>query len=105
MIDSKEMAKRPRDNFDFCLAQEEGIALAAWNDNTIVSLVSTVDPVMPIVKATRWIAKDVQKKQLDQPFMVSQYKHSMGGVDRMDQNIDTHIRSKKVVVACFCVYS
>ena len=42
---------------------------------------------MPIVKATRWIAKDAQKKQVDQPFMVSQYNHFMGGVDRMDQNI------------------
>ena len=65
---------------------------------TINSLVSTVDPVMPIVKATRWIAKDEQKKQVDQPFMVSQYNHFMGGVDRMDQNIDNYrmrFRSKK----------
>ena len=51
---------------------------------TINSLVSAVDPVMPIVKATRWIAKDAQKKQVDQPFMVSQSNHFTGGVDRMD---------------------
>ena len=53
---------------------------------------------MPIVKATRWIAKDAQKKQVDQPFMVSQYNHCMGVVDRMDQNIDNYrmgVRSKK----------
>ena len=58
------MAKRPRGSFDFCLKQGEGIALTTWNDNTVVSLVSTVVPVMPIVKATRWIAKDAQKKQV-----------------------------------------
>ena len=76
----------------------EGIALTTWNDNTVLSLVSTVDPVMPIVKATRWIAKDAQKKQVDQPFVVSQYNHFMGGVDRMDKNIDNYkmgVRSKK----------
>ena len=98
LIDSKEMAKRPRGSFDFCLKQREGIALTTWNDNTVVSLVSTVDLVMPIVKATRWIAKDTQNKQVNQLFMVSQYNHFMGGVDRMDQNIDNYrmgVRSKK----------
>ena len=59
------MAKRPRGSFDFCLKQGEGNVLTTWNDNTVVSLVSTVDPVMPIVKATRWIAKYAQKKQVD----------------------------------------
>ena len=58
LIDSKEMAKRLRGSFDFCLKQGEGIALTTCNNNTVVSLVSTVDPVMPIAKATRWIAKD-----------------------------------------------
>ena len=66
------------------------MALTTWNDNTVVSLVSTVDPVMPIVKATRWIAKDAREKQVDQPFMVSQCNHFMGDVDRMDQNIDNY---------------
>ena len=32
---------------------------------TMNSLLSTVDPVMPIVKDTRWFAKDAQKKQVD----------------------------------------
>ena len=57
---------------------------------TINSLVSAVDPVMPTVKATRWIAIDAQKKQVYQPFMVSQSNHFMGGVDRMDHNIDNY---------------
>ena len=71
---------------------------------TINSLVSAVDPVMPILKATRWIAKDAQKNQVDQSFIVSQSNHFMGVIDRMDQNIDNYrmgVRSKKVVVACF----
>ena len=92
------MAKRPRGSFDFCLEQGEGIALTTWNDNTVVLLVSTVDPVMHIVKTTCWIAEDAQKKQVDQPFMVFQYNYFMGGVDRMDQNIDNYrmgVRSKK----------
>ena len=61
-------------------------------------MTTLVDPVMPIVKATRWIAKDAQKKQVGQPFMVSLSNHFMGGVDRMDQNIDNYrmvVRSKK----------
>ena len=66
---------------------------------TINSLVSAVDPVMPIVKATHWIAKDAQKeKQVDQPFMVSLSNHFMSDVDGLDQNIDNYrmgVRSKK----------
>ena len=53
---------------------------------------------MPVTKATRWIAKEKQKKQIDQPFKVSQYNRNMGGIDRMDQNIDNYrldVRSKK----------
>ena len=78
------MAERPRGSFDFCLEQGEGIVLATWNHNTDVSLVSTVDPVMPVMKATRWIAEEKQKKQIDQPFTVSQYNRFIGGIDRMD---------------------
>ena len=33
LIDSKEMAKRPKGCFDFCLEKGEGIALTTWNDN------------------------------------------------------------------------
>ena len=98
LIDPNEMAKSARGSFDFCLEQGEGILLATWNDNTVVSLVSTVDPVMPVTKATRWIAKEKQKKQVDQSFTVSQSNRYMGGVDRMDQNIDNYrmgVRSKK----------
>ena len=65
---------------------------------TIHLLVSAVDHVMSIVKATHWIAKDAQKKQVDQPFMMSLSNRFMGGVDRMDQNIDNYrmeVRSKK----------
>ena len=65
---------------------------------TINSLVSVVHPVMPIVKATRLIAKDARKKQVDQLFTVSQSNHFMGGIDRMDQNIDNYrmgVPSKK----------
>ena len=62
LIDPKEMAKRAKGSFDFCLEQGEGILLATWNDNRVVSFVSTFDLVMPVTKATRWIAKEKQKK-------------------------------------------
>ena len=98
MIDPNEMAKRARGSFDFCLEQGERILLGTGNDNTIVSLGSTFNPVIPVPKATRWIARKKQKKQVDQPFTVSQYNRYMDGVDRMDQNIDNYrmsVRSKK----------
>ena len=53
LIDPKEMAKSPRGRFDLCHEQGEEIVLATRNDNTVVSLMSTVDPVMPVMKATR----------------------------------------------------
>ena len=101
LIDSKEMAKCPRGSFDFCLKQGEGIALTTWNDNTIVSLVSTVDPAMSIVKATRWIAKDAQKKQVDQPFMVFQYNHLHRPHGPNIDNYRMLVRSKKLWWAVF----
>ena len=71
---------------------------------TINSLVSVVHPVMPIVKATRWIAKDAQKKTSGltfhgvpvQPFYWWCRPH--GPKHRQLQNGSP---IKKVVVACF----
>ena len=100
------MGKRPRGSFDFCLEEGERIVLATWNDSTVVSQVSTVDPVMPVMKATRWIAKEKQKKLIDQPFTESQYNRFISGVDHMDQHIKNYrmgVRSKNLVVAYFCV--
>ena len=80
--------------------------LTPWNDNTVVTQVSAVNPFTLIMKATRCIAKEAQKKQVNQPFMVSQYIHFMRGMDSMDRNIDNYrmkVRSKKVVAVYCCL--
>ena len=81
--------------------------VGTWNDNTVASLVSTVDPVMPVIKVTRWIAKEKQKKTERsifycipvQPFYGRSRPHGP-----KHQKLQNGSPFKKVVVACFCVY-
>ena len=52
LVDAKEIAKRSRGSFGFCL-ERNGMVLVTWNDKTVVSLVSTVDPIQLVTKVKK----------------------------------------------------
>ena len=69
-----------------------------WNDNSVVTVVSNVHGVFPLQKAERWSRVEKRHVEIDQPNAIKLYNSSMGGTDRMDQNIAAYrigIRSKK----------
>lgn len=96
--DAKSMEKKKRGYFEYCSDVRNDITVTAWHDNRIVLTVSSCDSTCPEKKVDRWISSEKKKMAVNQPLVVSQYNKFMGGVDRMDQNIDNYrvgIRSKK----------
>ena len=69
-----------------------------WTDNSVVTVVSNVHGVFPLQKARRWSGVQKRHVEIDQPNAIKLYNLSMGGTDRMDQNIAKYrigIGSKK----------
>ena len=82
-----EFKKRPRGTFEHRFEKNIGCVIARWRDNNIVTVGSTVHPVKPLVKATRYSRAERKRVQIDLPSLVQRYNESMGGVDQMDHNI------------------
>lgn len=56
------------------------------------------DFIEPLSKVKRWSAKDKQKVDILQPLLFNHYNSSMGGVDLLDQAVNTYrilIQGKK----------
>ncbi|KAK6188726.1 hypothetical protein SNE40_004845 [Patella caerulea] len=97
-MDIKAIEKQPRGTYDFRSDNCKGIILTRWNDNNVVSLISNKYGIQPVGTATRWSKKDGKRVGIRQPNVVKHYNSTMGGVDRLDQNIGLYrcgINSKK----------
>ena len=82
----------------YCKDRSSGTLLVRWNDNSVVTIASTVAGVSPTGRARRWSAKEKKEIEIPIPEAIAQYNSYMGGVDRMDQNLGLYrisIRSKK----------
>ena len=90
LVDPKVMSKRPRGRYDICLEESRNLLLVTWNNNTVVLLLLTIDAMLPLAKGTWWISKEKKKMPVDQPDTISKCHQLLGGVDRMDQNIDNY---------------
>ena len=70
-----------------------------WHGNKIIMQHSFKQSwVAPPQIAKRWSRAEAKRVEISQPFMVKHYNQTMGGVDRMDHNVDKYrisIRSKK----------
>ena len=102
------MKKEVRGSYDYKRDPKSGLILVRWQDNNVVTVVSTVHGTFPLSKAPRWSRAEKSRVQLDQPFAISQYNKGMGGVDRLDQNVASYrisIRTKEVVVAIISIHA
>ena len=93
-----EMQKMKRGSFDLATDVRNGLTVVRWNDNNVVNLVSNKVGVNPLQVAKRWSRAESRRIEIPQPFIIKHYNETMGGVDRMDQNVNqyrTSIRSKK----------
>lgn len=98
VMESKQLGKKTRGEFDFRQDTANNLILAKWHDNAVVSLVSNCHGVNPVGNATRWSAKDKKSISVTVPSMIQKYNKCMGGTDLMDRNISNYritIRMKK----------
>lgn len=86
----KETAKLGRGYMASKSVQGSDIHVTKWVDNSVVSVASTVYGMSPVTKALRYSAVEQKKVEVPRPLVVAKYNHSMGGVDRMDENISLY---------------
>ncbi|VEN42899.1 unnamed protein product, partial [Callosobruchus maculatus] len=98
-LPSKAVVKKsPRGTYDYLTDTNTNISITSWNDNTPFLIISSCDTVLPVREVNRWISSEKKKLPVPQPNVVGQYNKFMGGVARMDQNVNNYrinIRSKK----------
>ena len=98
LIDIKHIEKQPRGTYDHNCDNSRGVVMARSNDNSVVTVISNFYGVEPMQSASRWSQKESKRINIPQPYAIKQYNQTMGGVDRLDQNVEDYrsgIRSKK----------
>ncbi|XP_046688068.1 piggyBac transposable element-derived protein 3-like [Homalodisca vitripennis] len=94
----KDMQNESRGSFQCKIEKEDGIFVARWKDNSVVTVASTSYGIEPIASVKRFSQSEKKYLHIQQPFVIKQYNHHMGGTDLMDEDISTHrigIRGKK----------
>lgn len=100
---TKRLAKRG--DFQYYYSAASKIVVIQWYDNKIVTVASNGFGVNPTLTVKRWSKTSNKIIQIQQPNAIAQYNKSMGGTDRMNQNINNYriaIRSKKWY---WCIFS
>ncbi|XP_070173741.1 piggyBac transposable element-derived protein 3-like [Littorina saxatilis] len=98
MRDATRFAKEDRGALDFRHDRRSNVLVVEWNDNSVVTVASNCDRVMPLARVRRWSRAQRQFVQIEQPDLIRVYNATMGGVDRADQNINAYrisLRTKK----------
>lgn len=96
--DKNKMKKKERGAFDVVYDAKNKIAVTRWKDNAVVTVASTISADKPLLKATRWSAKEKKRVSVPQPNVINLYNRGMGGTDRADQSIGAYrinVRRKK----------
>lgn len=92
------MEKKARGTFESVIDKDDGILFLRWIDNGVVTAASTCFGVHPLTNARRFSRAEKKVVQMPVPNAIAKYNRSMGGTDRMDENIAEYriaIRSKK----------
>ena len=93
-----EMAKQARGSVDFATVENSNVCLVRWRDSKPVTVASSYCGVYPMKETQRYFRSEKLRKTIPFPSALQVYNANMGGVDRLDQNLDcymTNIRSKK----------
>lgn len=95
---NKEMDKMARGSHESIISKEDGVSVVRWKDNSIVTVGSNCVGVDPITNVKRFSQSEKKFIQIPRPSVIGEYNRSMGGVDRLDQNVAgyrIHIRNRK----------
>ncbi|XP_033214089.1 piggyBac transposable element-derived protein 3-like [Belonocnema kinseyi] len=98
-LPSNKIVKREkRGTCKYIIEHTDGIFICKWVDNSAVTVASTKYGFEPTNATKRYSRKDKKSVIVPQPHCIYQYNKSMGGTDRMDQDIIRYkidIRGKK----------
>lgn len=98
LVSSKDMAKEPRGTYDYRFDVKSSVLAVRWKDNSIVTMASNYEGVHPVGSVKRWTKQDKAKVDIPQPNVFRSYNRGMGGVDLLDQMVNScriSIRGKK----------
>ena len=85
------MKKQTRGISDVINDKKSNVTLVRWKDNKVVTVASTLYGKEPMKRARRYIKDQGGRVEIDQPNTISFYSKTMGGVNRMDQNIGAYM--------------
>ncbi|GFY48607.1 DDE_Tnp_1_7 domain-containing protein [Trichonephila inaurata madagascariensis] len=86
----KEMKKKEKGAFSESTCDNNHLAVVRWNDNKVVTFISTCVASDPIEKIQRYCKDSRKKVGVQCPQIVRQYKRHMGGVDLADMLISLY---------------
>lgn len=84
---SKSIGKKARGTMDSRYDHNNEISVVRWNDNSVVTVASNFESVLPNVFVKRYDRKERKDISLPQPNMIAQYNKYMGGVDLHDNAV------------------
>lgn len=97
-----------RGDYVYFSSKNANMVVCKWQDNREVIVASNCFGVYNEKKETensiRWCKEKKKRIKVSQPFLISKYNRSMGGTDRMNQNVNMYrigIRSKKFYFVIF----
>ena len=67
-----------------CLSDNVELRAIKWFDNRAVTILTTIEAVLPTTQVRRWDRKEKKELLIDCPSAVVRYNRNMGGVDLLD---------------------
>ena len=89
--DMVKMNQEKRGSSDVVTDVSLNITAVRCKDNKVVNAISTFTGKQPIQQAKRYYHREKRRVNIEQQNIINQYNMSMGGVDRMDQNISAYM--------------
>ena len=96
--EDKQLKKRDRGSCDYRFDTQNEILAVTWDDNNCVKLLSNHNVLQPVVQVKRFSRAHKKDIQVPQPKLIAEYNGNMGGVDKMDWNVQKYrirVRGKK----------
>ena len=97
-LDVKKIEEMKRGSFENCYEKTTVSVMCTWNDNSVVTVLSSAHSVKPLTVARRYSQSEKKIIEVQQPNLLRQYNKNKGGVNRFDQNVSYYsisIRNKK----------
>ena len=72
------MKKEARGTFDHRYDCKDGILIARWNDNSVVTVASNCCGIQPIAQASRWSTAEGRRVMINQPDLIQKIQQEHG---------------------------